>query len=175
MKSNADFWINDTHDGKWWHTVDSKHKGFTDVMKGERKFATCHGFYVCNNNECTKWLTEKVRNKIDFRQAKGGGYTCKSCWYYVEREYCRALKAVEFKYSSQTVTIMHQGRHKCQLKLGYKSQLEYTQEQTLNRYLQKSPRELKINLIGYYLSQGNIEKAKEVAEKMDDYMVIEKL
>ena len=87
MKSDADFWINDTHDGRWWRTIDSKQKGFTDVMKGERKFATCHGSYVCNNNECTKWLTEKVRNRIDFRQAEGGGYTCKSCGYYVEREH----------------------------------------------------------------------------------------
>ena len=50
MKSDADFWINDTHAGRWWHTIDSKRKGFTDVMKGERKFATCHGSYVCNNN-----------------------------------------------------------------------------------------------------------------------------
>ena len=165
MKSDADFWINDTHNGRWWHTVDSKCKGFTDVMKGERKFATCHGSYVCNNNECTKWLTEKVRNRIDFRQAKGGGYTCKSSGYYVEREHCGALKAVKFKYSSQTVTVMHQGRHKCQLKPDRKSLLEYAQEQTLNRDLWKSLRELKIDPIGYYLAQGDIEKAKEVAEK----------
>ena len=137
MKSDAGFWINDTHDGRQWHTVDSKCKGFTDVMKGEKKFATCHGSYVCNNNECTKWLTEKVRNRIDFRQAKGGGYTCKSCGYYVEREHCRALKAIKLEYTSQTVTIMHQGRHKCQLKPDCKSQLEYAQEQTLNREISK--------------------------------------
>ena len=70
---------------------------------------------------------------------------------------------------------MHQGRHKCQLKPDHKSQLEYAQEQTLNRNLRKSPRELKIDLIGYYLVQGDIEKVKEVADKMDDYRVIEKL
>ena len=60
MKSDADFWINDSHGGRWWHTINVKCKGYTDVMKGERKFATCHGSYVCNNNECTKWLTEKL-------------------------------------------------------------------------------------------------------------------
>ena len=70
---------------------------------------------------------------------------------------------------------MNQGRHKCQLKPDRKSQLEYAQEQTPNRDLRISPRELKIDLIGYCLAQGNIEKAKEVAEKMDDYRVIEKL
>ena len=70
---------------------------------------------------------------------------------------------------------MHEGRHKCQLKSDCKSQLEYAQEQTLNRDLQKSPRELKIDLIGLYLAQRDNEKAKEVVEKMDDYRVIEKL
>ena len=51
MKSDADFWINDTHNGRWRHTIDSKHKGFTDVMKGERKSATCHGpLYVKTMN-----------------------------------------------------------------------------------------------------------------------------
>ena len=59
---------------------------------------------------------------------------------------------------------MHQGRHKCQLKPDRKSQLEYAQEQTLNRDLRKSPMELKIDPIGYYLVQGDIEKV-EVAEK----------
>ena len=76
MKSDADFWINDTRDGRWWYTVESKQKGFTDVMKGERKFATCHGSYICKNDECTKWLTENVWNRIDFRQEKVGCYTC---------------------------------------------------------------------------------------------------
>ena len=95
--------------------------------------------------------------------------------YYVEREYCGALKAMEFKLSSQIVMVMHQGTHRCQLKPDHKSQMEYAQEETLNRDLRKSPRELKIDLIGYYLAQGDIEKAKEVAEKMDDYRVIEKL
>ena len=86
-----------------------------------------------------------------------------------------ALKAIEFKFGSQIVTVTHQGRHRCQLKPDFKSQMEYAQKETLNRDLRKSPRELKIDLIGYYLAQGDIKKAKEVAEKMDDYRVIEKL
>ena len=73
------------------------------------------------------------------------------------------------------MTVIHQGRHRCQLKPDRKSQMEYAQEETLNRDLRKSPRELKIDLLGYYLAQGDIEKVEEVAEKMDDYRVIEKL
>ena len=82
---------------------------------------------------------------------------------------------MEFEFSSQIVMVMHQGTHRCQLKPDHKSQMEYAQEETLNRDLRKSPRELKIDLIGYYLAQGDIGKAKEVAEKMDDFRVIEKL
>ena len=70
---------------------------------------------------------------------------------------------------------MHQGTHRCQLQPDRYSQMEHAQEETLNRDLRKSPRGLKIDLIGYYLAKGDIEKAKEVAEKMDDYRVIEKL
>ena len=41
--------------------------------------------------------------------------------------------------------------------------------------MRKTPRELKIDLIGYYLARGEIEKAVEVADKMYDNRVIEKL
>ena len=37
------------------------------------------------------------------------------------------------------------------------------------------PKELKIDLIGYQLAQGEVEKAWEIAEKMDDNSIIEKL
>ena len=134
-------------------------------MKDERKFATCHGSYICKNDECTKWLTENVWNRIDFRQEKGGGYTCKSCGYYIEREYCEALKAMEFEFSFQIVTVMHQGTHRCQLKPDGKSQMEYVQKETLNRDLRKSPRELKIDLIGYYLAQGTLKRPKKSLKK----------
>ena len=39
----------------------------------------------------------------------------------------------------------------------------------------KHPRELKIDLIGYYLARGEIRKAVEVADKMSDNKIIEKL
>ena len=82
---------------------------------------------------------------------------------------------MEFEFSSQIVTVMYRGTQSCQLKPDHNSQMEYVQEETLNRDLRKCPRELKIYLIWYYLVQGDIEKSKEVAEKMDDYRVIEKL
>ena len=56
-----------------------------------------------------------------------------------------------------------------------KKQLQYAEDATLNRDLCKTPRELNIDLIGYYLARGEIEKAVEVADKMSDKGVIEKL
>ena len=56
-----------------------------------------------------------------------------------------------------------------------KRQLHYAEDATLNRDLCKTPRELKIDLIGYYLARGEIEKAVEVADKMSDNGVIKKL
>ena len=47
--------------------------------------------------------------------------------------------------------------------------------ETLNSDLRKRPKELKIDLIGYQVVQGEVEKAWEIAEKMDDNSIIEKL
>ena len=56
-----------------------------------------------------------------------------------------------------------------------KKKLQYAEDTTINRNLCKTPRELKIDLIGYYLARGEIEKAVEVADKMSDNRIIEKL
>ena len=56
-----------------------------------------------------------------------------------------------------------------------KKKLQYAEDATFNRDLHKTPRELKIDLIGYYLARGEIEKAVEVANKMSNNRIIEKL
>ena len=56
-----------------------------------------------------------------------------------------------------------------------KKKLQYAEDATLNRDLCKTPRELKIDLIGYYLARGEIQKAVEVTDKMSDNRIIEKL
>ena len=55
-----------------------------------------------------------------------------------------------------------------------KKKLQYAEDATLNRDLCKTPRELKTDLIGYYLARGEIEKAVEVANKMSENRIIEK-
>ena len=53
--------------------------------------------------------------------------------------------------------------------------MQCAEDATLNRDLCKTPRELKIDLIGYYLARGKIEKAVEVANKVSDNRIIEEL
>ena len=55
-------------------------------FNGPRKFGVCNGSCICENSECTKVTTEGVQNKIEFKQQKCGGYTCKCCGYYVQKE-----------------------------------------------------------------------------------------
>ena len=55
-----------------------------------------------------------------------------------------------------------------------KKEIAVSRRCTLNRELHKTPRELKIDLIGYYLARGEIEKAVEVADKMSNNRIIEK-
>ena len=171
VSCNADFWIDCTKDGRWWRTVQSSHKD----LKGECKFLTCTGSFVCNNPTCSKLTSEGVKNCIDFKKERHSGYTCKCCGYYVKKKYCGAMKAMEYDEISNCVTVYHQGNHNCTLKPDKRKKFEFAQVETLNSDLRKTPKELKIDLIGYQLAQGEVEKAWEIAEKMDDNSIIEKL
>ena len=170
-QSTMDFWWDETKDGRWWKVSDSSHSS----LNGERKFLTCTGSYVCNNSTCSKLTSEGVKNRNHFIQAKGGSYTCHSCGYYIQKEYCGAMKILEFDIDTNYITAYHYGNHISWPKQNKKQQLQYAEDATLNQDLRKTPRELKIDLIGYYLARGEIEKAVEVADKMSDNRVIEKL
>ena len=171
VSCNDDFWIDCAKDGRWWRTVQSSHKD----LKGECKFSTCTGYFVCNNPTCSKLTSERVKNCIDFKKERHSGYTCKCCGYYVKKKYCGAMKAMEYDERSNCVTVYHQGNHNCTLKPDKRKKFEFVQVKTLNSDLRNTPKELKIDLIGYQLAQGEVEKAWEIAEKMDDNSIIEKL
>ena len=108
-QSTMDFWWDETKDGRWWKVSDSSHSG----LNGERKFLICTGSYVCNNSTCSKLTSEGVKNRNHFIQAKGGGYTCHSCGYYVQNEYCGAMKILEFDIDTNYITAYHYGNHIC--------------------------------------------------------------
>ena len=112
---------------------------------------------------------------IDFKHGPKGSYTCKICGYYVAREHCGALKAVEYDEESGYITIYHTGKHICNVKPEKVNQLKFSHKELLNHDLHKTPRELKYDIIGYYLNEGDVDKVYEVAQKMDDDTIIEKL
>ena len=105
MKCEEDFWIDSVSDGCQWKAVQSSRKD----LQGERKFATCLGSYICNNPECPKYTTEKVKNLMDFKCGPKGSYTCKICGYYVTREHSSTLKALDYDEGSGCITICHTG------------------------------------------------------------------
>ena len=171
MKCEDDFWIDSVSDGHWWKVVQSSRKD----LQGERKFATCLGSYICNNPECPKYTTEKVKNLMDFKHGPKVSYTYKICGYYVTREHCGTLKAVEHDEGFGCITIYHTGAHICNVKPEKVNQLKFVHKELLNWDLCKTPRELKYDVVGYYLNEGDVDKAYEVAQKMDDDSIIEKL
>ena len=171
VESTEDYWLDAMHDGRWWHTVDSSRKG----LNGQRKFSTCKGSFVCENDNCPKITTEGVQNTADFLRVKSGGYTCASCGYYAVRKFCGALRLMEFNCDTHIVTVMHQGFHICNPKRNHAPILSILQEKVLDPKLRRTPKELKLDLVGYYMSQGEVDKAWEVAQKMDDRSVMEKL
>ena len=71
-----------------------------------------------------------MKNLIDFKKERHNGYTCKCYGYYVKKQYCGALKVMEYDQATNYVTV----------------------------YLQKTPKELKIDLICYQLAQGEIDR-----------------
>ena len=85
------------------------------------------------------------------------------------------LKALEYDETTSVLTVFHQGIHKCTLKPEIQSTLDWAQQEMVNRDLRKTPKEWKIDLMGYYLTKGKGEKASEVAEKLNDPQVFDKL
>ena len=68
------------------------------------KFGRIIFFFICKNHMCTKYTTENVCNKIDF-QKDFNGHTCKSCSFYVHREFCGCVKVTKFDRDTNVLTV----------------------------------------------------------------------
>ena len=112
LKCNEDEFIDKQRDGRWWKMSES---GRVD-LNGRRKTGTCQGSFICNNKNCTKVTTESVINTIDFKQERGGGYSCNSCGYYAIRQACGRKRAVELDKDTGLMTLWHEGTHTCKAK-----------------------------------------------------------
>ena len=59
------------------------------------------------------------------------------------------------------MTLWHEGPHTCKAKPNKALKTQYVNDNVLDVNLQATPKEMKIDLIGYYLATGQIKKALE--------------
>ena len=112
MKCTEENWIEKYEDGRWFHLKNSTHDG----LLGKRRTGKCQGSFMCKRGDCPKLTAEDTVNKIDFRRVSTNMYVCACCGFRVQRDYCGAVKAVEFDRTTETLTYWHQGTHICQVK-----------------------------------------------------------
>ena len=84
-------------------------------------------------------------------------------------------RAVELDMDTGLMTLWHDGTHTCKTKPNKELKTHYAKDNILDVNLQATPKEMKIDLIGYYLGTGQIEKAWETAELVDDSYILEKV
>ena len=51
----------------------------------------------------------------------GEDYLCRSCNQFVGRTWCGVRKIMEYNRETETLTIWHQGKHRCQVRPGHKT------------------------------------------------------
>ena len=176
INCKEEYWHKGQHDGKFWLFSPSSRKGLVGVCK----FGKCLGSFICLNDECPAYTTEGICNEIDFKKERNGPHICKSCGYFVQRKACEALKVTEFDHHKEVLTIWHQGSHSCVSKPDVEAQekaLDRAQSQILpiEFNICNTTREFQIDLVGYYVSTGQVKKTLEIAEDLADRSLIERI
>ena len=160
---SEEHWHDAKKDLRYWVFTSSSRVGLPGIMK----FGNCQGNFIYRNDECPKFTSKHVRNEIDFIKQKLGGYTCNSCGYYVHQKGCSAKKGTEFNCENEELTIYHEGHHQCIPKMSPDEAITVAQDVQKNRpismELSKTPQQFQMDLLGYYVAMGQIEKVKEVA------------
>ena len=104
---------------------------------------------------------------MDFTKENVDAYSCSNCKVFVQRRQCNARKVTEFDRKDNVLTIYHQGKHTCTPKPNTEEQRQVAAEKRkelppLNLELRNTPREFQIDLIGYYIATGQLEKVKSL-------------
>ena len=95
-------------------------------------------------------------------------------------EFCGCIKVTEFIWQENLLTIWHQGKHKCNLKPDVKGQQEKLNEESkkqppISIQLHNTSKEFQIDLIGYYILIGDMNRAVEMAQGLADKDLLRKL
>ena len=96
------------------------------------------------------------------------------------REFCGCIKVTEFNRQENLLKIWHQGKHKCNLKPDVKGQQEKLNEESkkqppISIQLCNTSKEFQIDLIGYYILIGDMNRAVEMAQGLADKDLLRKL
>ena len=138
IKCKNNKWHTKQLDGRYWATTTGKNKKLRGI--GVRKVSRCKGDLVCRNKKCMMYLAHNISNTLNF-EAMVDEYRCKHCDQFTKRSWCGAQKAVEYNRNTETMTIWHQGLHKCRLRPGNKSKEEQHQaKETVKRVMRKFPK-----------------------------------
>ncbi len=140
---------------------------------GKRKFGKYLGSYACPNENCYKLTSEGLVNKSDF-QMKNKMAICKSCVYYAKGIYCGCYKVTEFDLYQDKLIVYHKGSHICNVKFDASTRKQFIEEH-LNFATHQKPEELQFDIMSYYLSQGDMEKALKAARMLNDRKMVEQL
>ena len=171
IQCEADEWLDHCKDGRWFRMNTSGRKGF----KGKRKTGVCNGSMMCENTSCTKLLTTGVCNTNEFT-FDSGAYVCKCCGYYGVVENCGCKKIIEYDEDKKLLSVWYEGKHNCHIKPDVKTKTNFLNSLPLNTdCLQKTPRELKMDLFKILMLEGKINEAVKVTRQMDDPTLIEKM
>ena len=71
-------------------------------------------------------------NTIDFKQERGGVYSCNSCGYYAICMPCGCKRAVELDMDTGLMTLWHEGTHTCRAKPNKALKTQYTKDNVLD-------------------------------------------
>ena len=97
----------------------------------------------------------------------------------MQHKRCGAKKVTEFNCKDEELTIYHEGHRHCIPKINLDEAITVAQNvqknQPVSMELSKTPQQFQMDLLGYYVTMGQIEKVKEVAKHIPDKGLVEKL
>ena len=141
-------------DGCYWASTSGKNKD----LKGTRRCSKCIGPLQCQNKRTVMYRCHALSNTKSFQKI-GEDYLCRSCNQFVSRTLCGARKIMEYNTQTETLTIWHQGKHRCQVKPWHKT-VEQKQKgkemlvYTMRQYPKESHKEQTRLGAKYHLQRG---------------------
>ena len=169
---DRDEWIDKQKDGRWYKMNSTERKFFG----GSRKIGRCQGSRICHNVHCSKLQTEGICNTApNGFYPEDGMHVCRSCGYYAVQIFCGCVKVTEYNYDTNELTVWYQGDHICTLKPDIMTKRNFFESLPLSRNIRLTPQEIRDDCMRFYVGQGKILKAKEVAMAMNDTSRLEKM